>query len=171
MTTANSVSEIVKKTGLITCYGIRWRREFASFGSRGPGNAGSLKGYRLDDKNKNSVNMWSQTGVYALYDGPELVYIGRAVDGSHSLGTRLRQHHSNARKADRWTAFSWLGFRSVNGNGQLQAERLPKRQISARDTAVIMDGIIIEFLNPRLNNRGGDLSTIPLYNQVRLEKE
>ncbi|GBR19634.1 hypothetical protein AA105894_2360 [Asaia spathodeae NBRC 105894] len=115
--------------------------------------------------------MWSQTGVYALYDGPELVYVGRAVDGKDSLGTRLRQHNRDSRKADRWTAFSWIGFRKVNGNGSMQPEKLAIRQIAARDAALIIEGIIIEFLSPRLNNRGGDLSKIQLYNQVRVELE
>ena len=152
---------------LVQCFGIRWRRNLVDFGKRGPGQKGSLIGFRVDDKDRTEVDFWTQTGVYALYDGPELVYVGRATKGDDSLGTRLAAHNRDPKKADRWTAFSWFGFRSVNRDGSLHATKLPGRHIGAEEAAKVFEGLLIEFLSPRLNNRGGDLAHVPQFAQFR----
>ena len=154
---------------LVQCFGIRWRRNLADFGRPGHGQKGSLIGFRVDDKNRTQVDFWAQTGVYALYDGPELVYVGRATKGDDSLGKRLAAHNRDPARADRWTAFSWFGFRRVNLDGNLQSTRLPGRHIGAEESAKVFEGLLIEFLSPRLNNRGGDLAHVPRYAQFRLD--
>ena len=156
---------------LVQNFGIRWRREHLKFGRRGRGGQGTLMGFRADApvKERKNVNFWTQTGVYALYDGPELVYVGRAIKGNEPIGERLAAHNRDPKKADRWTAFSWLGFRRVNKDKTptLQAEPLPQRQVKTEDAAILIEGFLIEFLSPRLNNRGGDLGHIPQYAQFR----
>ena len=145
-------------------YGLRWQRQLVDFK-----NPTSILGYALGDKKKQAVDFAPQTGVYALYDGPELVYIGRAVKGERPLGSRLARHHVDPIKTDRWTNFSWFGFRIVNKTLKLQPEALPKRLVSAEDVAELFEGLMIEFIAPRLNNRGGDLSRVAKFNQIRPE--
>lgn len=155
---------------LVQCFGIRWRRNLVDFGKPGRGQKGSLIGFRMDDIDRVEVDFWTQTGVYALYDGPELVYVGRATKGDDSLGKRLAAHNRDPAKADRWTAFSWFGFRRVNQDGSLHAIRLPGRHIGAEEAAKVFEGLLIEFLSPRLNNRGGDLGHVPQYAQFRRDR-
>lgn len=145
-------------------YGLRWQRQFVNFK-----NPASILGYAQGDKKKQAVDFASQTGVYALYDGPELVYIGRAVNGERPLGSRLARHHVDPIKADRWTNFSWFGFRIVNKTLKLQPEALPKRLVSGEDVAELFEGLMIEFIAPRLNNRGGDLSRVAKFDQIKPE--
>ncbi len=152
-------------TSFIQNFGIRWQRQFVHFGRRGS-HPKCLAGYLVTERVK-VVDFWQQTGVYALYDGPELVYVGRATEGQQPLGSRLAAHDRDPKKADRWTAFSWFGFRKANKDGSLQPEFLPNRNIGTRDAAQIVEGLLIEFLSPRLNNRGGDLADVEHYAQVR----
>jgi hypothetical protein len=60
-----------------------------------------------------------------------------------------------------------LGFRRINKDGSLYATLLPQRQINTEEAAKVLEGTLIELLNPRLNNRGGDLGHIPQYAQWR----
>jgi hypothetical protein len=55
----------------------------------------------------------------------------------------------------------------VNQDGSLHATRLPGRHIGAEEAARVFEGLLIEFLSPRLNNRGGDLAHVPQYAQFR----
>jgi hypothetical protein len=158
----------VPESRFVQNLGLRWRRKFVDWGARGPGNRGRLEGFRIQEDGESQIaDFWEQSGVYALYDGPELVYVGRATEGNGPLGSRLRAHHRDPKKADRWTAFSWLGFRRVNQDGSLQAARLPGRQVSTALAAREIEGLLIEFLTPRLNMRGGDMAHVPQFAQVR----
>ncbi|GAC1524168.1 MAG: hypothetical protein NVS2B16_32600 [Chloroflexota bacterium] len=49
----------------------------------------------------------------------------------------------------------------------MQAEKIPTRQIMTSDAAQVIEGLIIEFVRPRLNNRGGDLFHVAKYIQSR----
>lgn len=158
----NNEAAVPRIRSFIKNYGLRWQRQLVDFRS-----SKSVLGYAAGDRSKLVVDFAYQTGVYALYDGPELVYVGRAVNGVRPLGARLARHHTDPLKTDRWTNFSWFGFRIVNKTLDLQAEALPKRQVSAADVAELFEGLMIEFLAPRLNNRGGDLSRIAKYIQVK----
>lgn len=163
------VDEVISSKLLVQNFGLRWRRNQVNFGRRGRGGRAALCGFDAAAKqaDRRMVDFWEQTGVYALYDGPELVYVGRATKGDEPLGVRLAQHNRDPRKSDRWTAFSWLGFRRVNNDGSLQASYLPQRSIGTEEAARVFEGILIELLSPRLNNRGGDLAHIPRYAQWR----
>jgi hypothetical protein len=154
---------------LVQNFGIRWRRDYVNFGRPGPGGQGQLLGFLASAgvQERENVDFWTQTGVYALYDGPELVYVGRATKGNEPIGDRLAAHNRNAKMSDRWTAFSWLGFRKVNKDLTLQHAALPQRQVKTEAAAILIEGLLIEFVSPRLNNRGGDLSHIPRFAQTR----
>ena len=154
-----------KISGLIKTYGLRWKRELVDF--RKPV---TVLGCAASDKARTVVDLAAQTGVYALYDGPELVYVGRAVRGKRPLGERLRAHHNDSQKTDRWITFSWFGFRSVNRTGELQSEKHAVRSVKTVEAAEIFEGLMIEFIRPRLNNRGGDLLHVDKYVQLMGEE-
>jgi len=153
-----------KLRSFIKNYGLRWQRQFVNFG-----RPVTVLGYVSDDPSQPTIDFAFQTGVYALYDGSELVYVGRAVKGERPLGERLRFHHNDEMKTDRWTTFSWFGFRSVVQEGRLQKESHAVRTVKTVDVAEVFEGLMIEFIRPRLNNRGGDLSHIDKYLQIRPE--
>ena len=53
------------------------------------------------------VDFNKHLGIYLLYDGREVIYIGRTTD--RPLGRRLYEHTSD-RMAARWDRFSWFGL-------------------------------------------------------------
>ena len=62
------------------------------------------------------VDFNKQLGIYLLYDGREVIYIGRTTD--RPLGRRLFEHLSD-RLAARWDRFSWFGLLPVSEAGNL----------------------------------------------------
>lgn len=67
-----------------------------------------------------------QLGIYLLYDGREVIYIGRTTD--RPLGRRLFEHTSD-RMAARWDRFSWFGLLPVMETGALGS--LPASYVGA----------------------------------------
>ena len=54
----------------------------------------SINGKRYAFTNENINNAPNSAGVYELYDGSMLTYIGRAQGGSVTIRTRLKDHKS-----------------------------------------------------------------------------
>jgi hypothetical protein len=101
------------------------------------------------------VDFNKQLGIYLLYDGREVIYIGRTTE--RSLGRRLFEHTSD-RMAARWDRFSWFGLLPVSDTGQLGA--LPATYEAAKMIPAL-ESILIEALEPRQNRkRGDDLSAV-----------
>ena len=48
--------------------------------------------YPFTEKNVNSAPV--EAGVYALYDGHEIIYYGRATGDSVTIRSRLQDHHA-----------------------------------------------------------------------------
>ena len=94
------------------------------------------------------VNFAQQTGVYVLYQWPELRYVGRATS---SLFDRLRIHH---RTRPHWDKFSWFGLRPIDTDGELGT---PRDQASVEEKAMAMEGFLLSVLKPPENMKGGDL--------------
>lgn len=106
----------------IRCFGHFWSKDLVDWGARGQGGAGRLEGYQLVDRKPFVVDFKDQIAVYILFTASrEPIYIGQTGSGEQRLLFRLRQH-ANGPMRDRWTHFSWLGLRSVNGgNAQLRS--------------------------------------------------
>lgn len=133
----------------VNAYGLHWSRSLvdweATTNGRLLGNAGSTL-----------VNFADQDGIYLLHTGNEVVYAGqsRTPNSKAGLFGRLRSHHTDYRKTDRWDTFSWFGFRPVDNE--------TTDLLSAPETATIGDvinvieAIFIEGLMPRLNMRAGE---------------
>jgi hypothetical protein len=137
---------------IIKNYGLRWVRDQVNWGSAGI--AGFLSGKMA--KTSTSIDFQDQIGIYILYEPIFTpIYIGQAGFGNASLLARLR-HHRNDHLRDRWTSFSWFGFRDVNKDGSLSAKQTgdAKTSISYGDALDEVEGVLIEVLEPRLNKQG-----------------
>jgi len=53
-----------------------------------------ISGNRYDLTDDNLDKAPDEAGVYALYDGDELIYIGRAQGGTTTIRSRLKDHKS-----------------------------------------------------------------------------
>ena len=132
----------------VKAYGLYWRRNLVDWT---PTN-----GKLLGNSGSDPIDFADQDGIYLLHSGNEVAYVGqsRTPNSRTGLYNRLRSHHNDSRKTDRWETFSWFGFRPVdNESGQL---------LEAPETATIQDvinlieAIFIEGLMPRLNMRSGE---------------
>ena len=104
---------------IISSFGMFWRREEVEWTSSNLQLLGVLR--EKDDSapvNSAPVNFSQQIGLYLLYDGREVIYVGRAKTGNSTLGARLYAHTKD-RLSARWDRFSWFGFLPVSENGEL----------------------------------------------------
>ena len=148
---AESSEAIVSDPGRLTvnAYGLYWSRSLvdweATTNARLLGNAGGPP-----------VNFADQDGIYLLHTGNEVVYVGqsRTPNSQAGLFGRLKSHHTDYRKTDRWDTFSWFGFRPVDGE---TGDLLPAPETATiGDVINIIEAIFIEGLMPRLNMRRGE---------------
>ncbi len=132
-------------TGLINAFGMYWSRDKVLWtanpkilGQQQPGST--------------PVDFSGQTGVYLLYDGREVVYVGRTTD--QPLGVRLRQHTSD-RLNGRWGRFSWFGvYPVVADTGALDTNAIGSYDLAM--LIVTMEALLIEGLEPPQNRKRGD---------------
>lgn len=146
----------------VKAYGLYWDRNLVDWS---PTN-GALWGQQ--NEKSSPVNFADQDGIYLLHKGSEIAYVGqtRTVRGQSGLYGRLRYHHSDRRKSDRWDAFSWFGFKPVDEKGELVTA--PDGGNLA-DVIDVIEAVFIESFMPRLNMRAGEgtkeLREIGLYLQ------
>lgn len=133
---------------IVSSFGMFWQREKVDFESSTVKLLGCQQGASIE------VDFSNQDGVYLLYDGREIIYVGRTTSGN--LGARLKAHTAN-RLAVRWDRFSWFGLKPVNEGGQLGD--LPV-SVSTQSIVELLESLLIEALEPRQNRkRGDDLSS------------
>jgi hypothetical protein len=137
-------SEPTDDTGLINAFGMYWSRDKVLWtanpkilGQQQPGST--------------PVDFSGQKGVYLLYDGREVVYVGRTTD--QPLGIRLRQHTSD-RLNGRWGRFSWFGVYPVAETGALDTDAIGTYDLAM--LIVTMEALLIEGLEPPQNRKRGD---------------
>jgi hypothetical protein len=94
-----------------------------------------------------AVNFYEQLGIYLLYDGREVIYVGRTTD--RPLGRRLFEH-TRDRLATRWDRFSWFGLVPVSADGKLQ--KLPGSYEAAK-LIPALEAVLVEALEPRQNRK------------------
>lgn len=133
---------------IVSSFGMFWRREAIQWSA-------SPKLLGMQQLGATPVDFNKQLGIYLLYDGREVIYIGRTTD--RPLGRRLYEHTLD-RLAARWDRFSWFGLLPVKETGQLAA--LPAT-FEAAKIIPALEAILIEALEPRQNRkRGDDLSAV-----------
>lgn len=137
-------------------FGHYWSKDLVSWGTPGRANAGRLLGYQLRDRRPFVVDFGEQIGIYVLFSNSrEPIYIGQSGNGDQRLLARLRQH-SQGPLRDRWTNFSWFGFRGVNNTAVLSEHQRPDSRCagSHADALDEIEAILLQLLEPRLNKQG-----------------
>jgi HB1, ASXL, restriction endonuclease HTH domain len=133
---------------VISSFGMFWRREAVEW-------VATPKILGMQQIGAQSVDFHGQLGIYLLYDGREVIYVGRATD--RPLGKRLYEHTAD-RLRTRWDRFSWFGLCKVSETGELG--KMPEIH-AAHKIIPAVEAILIEALEPRQNRkRGDDLSAV-----------
>jgi len=137
-----------KQYGIITSLGMFWRRDAIDWVS-------TPKILGMQQIGAEAVNFHNQIGIYLLYDGREVIYVGRTTD--RPLGRRLYEHTFD-RFSSRWDRFSWFGLLPISEKGALG--KMPESYDAIKIIPAV-EAIMIEALEPRQNRkRGDDLSTV-----------
>jgi len=131
--------------GLINAFGMFWLRDEVYWDR----NSTRLLG--VQQLGGKEIDFADQAGVYLLYDGNRVVYVGR-VTGTR-LGSRMWEH-TRDRLTGRWDRFSWFGVRGVTESGSLTA--LPGSGIAVESLISTLEALLIEGLEPPQNRRQGD---------------
>jgi len=135
---------------LIKTYGEHWRRDWVNW-KRGKFLAGNGK------NQSRKANFWYMRGIYALYSGFELVYIGQTT--KQSLGTRLKQHTHNE-SSGRWDTFSWYGLQDIvnpkDNYGYLRPGKLNATEREKIENIIeAFESLAIRIADPPLNRKRG----------------
>ena len=125
-----------EEAGFINAFGMYWKRERIHWDPTTPQLLGRQQ------LGSDTIDFCRQKGVYLLYDGDRVVYVGRAID--QPMGVRLKQHTSD-RLEGRWDRFSWFGVLQVGDDGGLGA---PPTTFDLANLIATMEALLIEGLEP-----------------------
>lgn len=139
-----SLEQEEAQRGPVAAFGMYWRRTAVDWDAK---NAKLLGQQR---PGATAVDFSGQVGVYLLYDGREVIYVGRSVE--RPLGLRLKEHTLD-RLATRWDRFSWFGLRPVAEQGTM-GEYPASFPVGALVPA--LEALLIEAVEPRQNRKRGD---------------
>ena len=146
--TVEESEESEEQYDIVSSFGMFWRRDAIQW-------VATPRLLGMQQLGATPVDFNKQLGIYLLYDGREVIYIGRTTD--RPLGRRLFEHTLD-RLAARWDRFSWFGLLPVSESGQLGS--LPATYEAAKMIPAL-EAILIEALEPRQNRkRGDDLSAV-----------
>lgn len=144
---------------IVSSFGMFWRRNAIEW-------AATPRLLGMQQLGSTPVDFNKQLGIYLLYDGREVIYVGRTTD--RPLGRRLYEHTID-RMSARWDRFSWFGLLPVSDSGQLGS--LPGA-FDAAKMIPALEAILIEALEPRQNRkRGDDLAAVEYIQKVDPEIE
>jgi hypothetical protein len=133
---------------IISSFGMFWRRDAIDW-------VATPKILGMQQIGAKDVDFHRQVGIYLLYDGREVIYVGRATE--RPLGKRLYEHTAD-RLSSRWDRFSWFGLLPVSETGALGS--LPESYLGTKVIPAV-EAILVEALEPRQNRkRGDDLSAV-----------
>lgn len=144
---------------IVTSFGMFWRKDAVEW-------IATPKLLGMQQIGATPVDFHKQLGIYLLYDGREVIYVGRTTD--RPLGRRLYEHTLD-RMSARWDRFSWFGLLPVADSGQLGV--LPESFMAAK-LIPALEAILIEALEPRQNRkRGDDLAAVEYLQKIDPEIE
>lgn len=135
---------------LIQCYGLRWKASDVFWGKRN--NPGTLLGYRRGKK-RHPVDFREQLGVYVLYAGDRIIYVGEAHSQRDGLYGRLRKHREEF--GERWDRFSWFGFRGINERDHKLSVVVESFKPDLRTAIEQVEAVLIATIEPGINSQGG----------------
>lgn len=144
---------------LIKSFGMYWVREAINW-VKNPKLLG------VQSSGTNPIDLSEMRGIYMLYDGREVIYVGQAID--RPILKRLSEHTKN-RLSTRWDRFSWFGIDAVNPETLkiIPTDLTFKTDIYSLANA--LEGILIEGLEPRQNRRQGDNFGFEYYQEIDKE--
>ncbi len=149
--------EVEEQYEIITSFGMFWRRDGVEW-------VQTPKLLGMQQIGATPVDFYKQLGIYLLYDGREVIYVGRTTD--RPLGKRLFEHTVD-RMSTRWDRFSWFGLLPVSDKGELG----PIPPTYGSDALIpALEAILIEALEPRQNRKRGDDLAAVEYSQ-RIDPE
>lgn len=140
-TTTEDLEE--EKPSILSSLGMFWRRDCVEWNT-----SPQLLG--IQQLGAAPVNFNKQIGIYLLYDGREVIYVGRSTE--RPLGRRLYEHTLD-RLAARWDRFSWFGILPISEDGRLEE---PPATYTNESIIPALEAILIEALEPRQNRKRGD---------------
>src|SRR5712692_8366035 len=105
--------------GIIQSYGLFWLSDNVFWGRGRQG--GELLGVPARAVSSKPIDFREQIGIYVLYSGHQMIYVGQTGSKNQRLFTRLKLHQRDA-LARRWDHFSWFGLRRVLEKGKLSIE-------------------------------------------------
>ena len=137
---------------MITHYGMFWSERDAHWAG-GKSNAGAMNGIEKQPREKRGRPTKAETaaernyrayvGLYCLYGGGSLLYIGEAgLTTKQTIFDRLKQHRKGP-MAGRWDRFSWFGRATAEG------------QVEIRSSLAQLEAISIAIVNPGFNKQSG----------------
>jgi hypothetical protein len=135
-------SELESQT-VISSFGMFWSRQAIEW-------TASPKILGMQQIGAEPVDFSKQLGIYLLYDGREVIYVGRATD--RPLGRRLYEHTLD-RLATRWDRFSWFGLLPVSDDGKLGTMA---GSFAGSIIIPVLEAVLIEAVEPRQNRKRGD---------------
>ncbi|MBK5186108.1 GIY-YIG nuclease family protein [Paraburkholderia domus] len=104
-----------------------------------------------------------QRGIYALYAGYDLVYVGQTGAGDDRLFKRLKAHRSD-HLSERWDRFSWFGTQWVTVKHYLSNDTAAVHQ-TVEAALNMLEAVSIAIAEPRLNLQRGRWSDATQYYQ------
>ncbi len=128
---------------VVSSFGMFWRRDAIEWNA-------SPRIIGMQQIGAETVDFSKQTGIYLLYDGREVIYVGRATE--RPPGKRLHEHTLD-RFSSRWDRFSWFGVLPVSDNGELGS--MPST-FTGSSVIPALEALLIEALEPRQNRKRGD---------------
>lgn len=115
-------------------------------------------------KGRKLVNFEKQFGVYVLYRGSLVYYVGKSNFGETAgIFGRLYAHAFNDRHKGKWDNFCWFGFRGVGDDNTLQA--IAPNEVTLRNEVRDLEAVLIYLLEPRGNGKFGEHRHIDCYVQ------
>lgn len=141
---------------LVPSYGMFWMRDAINWDS-----APKLLG--VESTGASPIDLSEMRGIYMLYDGREVIYVGQAID--RPIIKRLSEHTKN-RLATRWNRFSWFGFDSIHSDSGQIIKQSEVFTSDIHSLANVLEGILIEGLEPRQNRRQGDNFGFEYYQEI-----
>ncbi len=143
-TSESTGTSIPTKESLIKSYGMFWMRNGINWEH-------SPKLMGVQSTGAEPVDLSEMRGIYLLYDGREVIYVGQAAD--QPILKRLI-HHTKNRLATRWNRFSWFGIDNIEEGCISKIDNFIGTTVESLVNA--LEGILIEGLEPRQNRRQGD---------------
>ena len=136
---------------LIKNFGHLWERKYIRWGHSH--SLGHLGGYKTKQR---WADFREQIGIYVLYNADlNPIYVGQAGSGNNTLFNRLNSHEAD-RLWNRWTHFTWFGFRGVTLQNKLSGHDKISKVFKTTGNSLLnqLEGALITALEPKLNKQG-----------------